>query len=122
MSLSPPSSELTSPDLFNRLLNHRRQIYLQTVAGRSQAAGLTLRPRNGIYLGEGQPFYQAGIPTISFIPVPDYLCRLQGEDEEIQVNIELMHEQSKMILKLVMLLEQSVAAIGKLQKPSFGLW
>lgn len=113
----------TEPELVYTANEALSQIYLQTVAGRSQAAGLTLRPRNGIYLGEGQPLYQAGIPTISFIPVPDYLCRLQGQDEEIQVNIELMHEQIKMILKLIMLLDQqSVAAIGKLQKPSFGLW
>ena len=55
-------------------------------------------PRNNIYLGEGEPLYKEKIPTISFIPGPDYLCSIQNEPQKYFSDISLMYEQLKVLL------------------------
>lgn len=111
------------PELVYTANESLSRLYLKAAAGRPDAVGFTLRPRNGIYLGEGQPLYQAGIPTVSFIPIPDYLCRLQDDSEPgVKIDSKLMHEQIRMLLELVLLLDrQSTADIGPLQRTSYGL-
>ena len=52
------------------------QIYRASVQGRSKLRSLTVAPRlSGVFLGEGAPLYQCGIPSISLVPGPDYLCQ-----------------------------------------------
>ena len=52
------------------------QIYRASVQGRSKLRSLTVAPRlSSVFLGEGAPLYQCGIPSISLVPGPDYLCQ-----------------------------------------------
>lgn len=50
------------------------RVYGDAVAGRKKIRALTVAPRNGVFLGEGQPLFAAGIPGIAMCPIPDYLC------------------------------------------------
>ncbi|WP_025691174.1 hypothetical protein [Paenibacillus zanthoxyli] len=63
------------------------RIYLNAVQGRTKVQTITLNPKGKFYLGEGQPLYEANIPTISLVPGPDYLCAVgdNGHMEKIDV-------------------------------------
>jgi len=50
----------------------RRLYRARWPAGRARAHHLA--PANDTYFGEGEPLFRAGIPTISLVPLPDYLC------------------------------------------------
>ncbi|MES2821398.1 MAG: hypothetical protein V4812_20685 [Pseudomonadota bacterium] len=70
------------------------QIYREAVAGRSKLRSLTLSPRTGkVFFGEGQPLFLAGIPSISLIPVPDYLCQLLPDGGIERLDPEFAHQQ-----------------------------
>lgn len=46
-----------------------------------------LKPRKLFYFGEGQPLYQDGWPTISFISMPLALCQLPSQATEPDINL-----------------------------------
>jgi hypothetical protein len=54
------------------------RIYAEACAGRTVGRSITLKPMSEIYFGEGQPLFQEGIPTLSLIALPDYLCAAGG--------------------------------------------
>lgn len=49
------------------------KVYRDAVTDRTKIRSVTLKPGK-FYFGEGEPLYQAGIPTISLVPAPWYLC------------------------------------------------
>lgn len=104
----------------NKIMN---QIYLNAMSGRLKARSVTLRPRNGIYFGEGQPLYQVGIPTISLVPGPDYLCKESANGEIDKLDVGLMEEQVQTFLKLLIEIDKtSTEVLGVPQRQSFGIF
>lgn len=70
------------------------QIYLEAVADRTKLRSLTLSPRIGkVFFGEGQPLFMAGIPSISLIPVPDYLCQVLPDGGLERLDPDFAHQQ-----------------------------
>jgi hypothetical protein len=98
------------------------QIYLNSLSQRVKARSVTLRPHNGIYFGEGQPLYQVGIPTISLVPGPDYLCKESKAGEIDKLDVELMEEQIQTFLNVLIEIDKtSTELLGVPQRQSFGL-
>lgn len=59
----------------------------------------TLKPRKSSYFGEGQPLFQDGWPTISFIGMPLALC--QYPSAKTEPNIEQMYTQTNLIFRIL---------------------
>lgn len=98
------------------------QIYLKALEGRTKIRTVTLRPRNNIYFGEGEPLFQVGIPTISLVTAPDYLCKCSKEGEIEKLDMELMDEQIITFLKVIIEIDKITAeALGKAEKQSYGI-
>ncbi|WP_459478918.1 zinc-binding metallopeptidase family protein [Clostridium saccharoperbutylacetonicum] len=103
----------------NKLMD---QIYLKALEGREKIRTITLKPRNNIYFGEGQPLFQVGIPTISLVTAPDYLCKCSKTGEIEKLNIELMYEQITTFLKVILEIDTiSATNLGKVEKQSYGI-
>ena len=97
-------------------------IYLKALEGRLNCKTLTLKPKNLIYFGEGQPMYMAGIPTISLVPGPDYLCTNSIDGYISKINYDLMLEQIETFGKVVENLDKlAVKDIGKCELFTYGL-
>lgn len=83
---------------------------------------MTLKPKNLVYFGEGQPMYIAGIPTISLVPGPDYLCTNAPDGYVDKINYDLMEEQIATFKKCIELLDNmSEKEIGRSEIFTFGL-
>ncbi|WP_160686617.1 hypothetical protein [Clostridium sp. C2-6-12] len=99
------------------------QIYLKALEGRKKIRTVTLRPRNNIYFGEGQPLFQVGIPTISLVTAPDYLCKCSKTGEIEKLDIDLMYEQIITFLKAILEIDKTpVEVLGKVEKQSYGVF
>lgn len=70
------------------------QVYRAAVAGRTRLRSLVVAPRLAhIFLGEGAPLYQCGIPSISLVPGPDYLCQILPDGGLERLDAELARQQ-----------------------------
>lgn len=97
-------------------------IYMKALEGRNRTRTITLRPRNNIYFGEGQPLFQVNIPTISLVTAPDYLCKASPDGEIERLDIDLMYEQIQTFLKVIIAIDNTQTEIlGKPQKQSYGI-
>ncbi len=97
-------------------------LYLECLEGRKHCKTLTLKPKNLVHFGEGQPMFKAGIPTIALVPGPDYLCTNSPNGDIDKVNYELMMEQIETFKKIIERLDKMpVDDIGKCEPFSFGL-
>jgi hypothetical protein len=89
-------------------------IYIKALEGRTKVKTLTLKPKNFVYFGEGQPMYMAGIPTISLVSGPDYLCTNAPDGYIDKINFPLMEEQIITFQKVIDILDKaSRTEIGK---------
>jgi len=60
-----------------------------------------VNPVNGGWLGEGGGLSRAGIPTIGYIPQPNYLCAGPDNCEIDKLSGELMHAQIEVFVKVL---------------------
>ncbi|HEY7289568.1 MAG TPA: M28 family metallopeptidase [Vicinamibacterales bacterium] len=60
-----------------------------------------VNPVNGGFLGEGNSLSRAGIPTIGYIPQPNYLLAAPADACISKMSPELMHSQITVFAKLV---------------------
>ncbi|MNI47181.1 hypothetical protein D3C73_1016810 [compost metagenome] len=98
------------------------RIYLDSLSGRSMVRSITLRPKSSIYFGEGQPLYNAGIPTISLIPAPDYLCAVGQDGQLDKLDPDFMYEQIVSFIKMTSVLDHTPAeSIGTPEPPAKGI-
>ena len=86
------------------------RIYLERRRTGALKRTMTLRPINDIYFGEGEPLYRFGIPTISLIPFPDYLCAAAPTGYIEKLDRNLMYEQIKTFAEVLDDLDQAPAA------------
>lgn len=77
------------------------KMYIDTVKERKNIRTMTLRGHNALHFGEGQNFFTMGIPEISLVPAPYYLCVVSDTHEMEKFDIDLMTEQTETFAKLI---------------------
>lgn len=89
-------------------------LYIETVKERKTVRTMTLRGHNALHFGEGQNFFTMGIPEISLVPAPYYLCVVSDSHEMEKFSIDLMTEQTETFAKLIEKIEETPSsAFGK---------
>lgn len=71
------------------------KLYIDTVKDRKTVRTMTLRGHNALHFGEGQNFFTMGVPEISLVPAPYYLCVVSDSHEMEKFDAELMAEQTE---------------------------
>lgn len=90
------------------------KLYIDTVKDRKTVRTMTLRGHNALHFGEGQNFFTMGIPEISLVPAPYYLCVVSDSHEMEKFDIDLMTEQTETFAKLIEKIEKiSTKELGK---------
>jgi hypothetical protein len=98
------------------------RIYVDALDERTITRTMTLRPVNDVYFGEGEPLFQAGIPTISIIPIPDYLCAAPPSGYMEKLDPQLFCEQIETLAKVLTTLDRTpTCGIGKPQRQPWGI-
>lgn len=82
------------------------KLYIDTVKDRKTVRTMTLRGHNALHFGEGQNFFTMGIPEISLVPAPYYLCVVSDSHEMEKFDIDLMKEQTETFAKLIEKIER----------------
>ncbi|MFF2018482.1 hypothetical protein [Paenibacillus sp. NPDC058177] len=80
-------------------------IWQKAVEQRGDARTVILRGHNKFEFGESQPLFEAGIPLLGFIPMPDYLLTDSENREMDKFDVKLMHSQIVSLLKAVKLVD-----------------
>ena len=75
-------------------------LLVESLDGSQDRAGV-VNPVNGGFLGEGSGLSRAGVPTIGYIPQPNYLLAGPADGCIEKLNPDLMHSQIQMFAKLV---------------------
>lgn len=95
-------------------------IWRKAIEGRQTQRTVILRGHNRFEFGESQPLFEAGIPVIGFIPMPDYLLVNSESREMDKFDVSLMHEQVAALLKASILIDQMTAEqLGASDRYSF---
>lgn len=82
-------------------------VYVKAARGRTRIRALMLAPLAAqTMLGEGQPLYAAGIPTISNCPIPDYLCQILPGGGLDRLDADYAHQQVETFARVVALLDR----------------
>lgn len=98
-------------------------VFAKSITGRKKIRTVTLRPKNNFYFGEGQPFYKSGVPTISLIPAPEYLCSVKDNGHADKIDHELLLEQINTFKNAYSIIDKTVTyEIGKTQKQYFNIF
>ncbi len=82
------------------------RLYIETVKDRKTIRTMTLRGHNALHFGEGQNFFTVGIPEISLVPAPYYLCAVSDSHETEKFSIDLMTEQTETFARLIEKIEE----------------
>lgn len=98
------------------------KIYLESIKDRTKIRTVTLHGHNFLHFGEGQSLFNMGIPEISLVTSPDYLCVESANHEMDKFDPELMYEQTVSFIKMVEIINRySAAELGKADIYSFGI-
>ncbi|OMD40319.1 hypothetical protein [Paenibacillus odorifer] len=95
-------------------------IWLKAIEKTDSTRTVLLRGHNKFEFGESQPLFEAGIPVIAFIPMPDYLLVDSDNREMDKFDAKLMHTQIVSLLKAVKLVDGTeTTKLGKSDGYSF---
>jgi hypothetical protein len=95
-------------------------IWERAIEGRSLLRTVTLRGHNKFEFGESQPLFEAGIPVLGLIQMPDYLMVNSKSREIEKFNVTLMREQVESLLKATIIVDQTpTKQLGKSDGYSF---
>jgi hypothetical protein len=95
-------------------------IWQKAIEGRSLLRTITLRGHNKFQFGESQPLFEAGIPVIGLIQMPDYLMTNSKNREMEKFNVRLMREQVESLLKATIAVDETPRSqLGKSDRYSF---
>lgn len=83
------------------------KIWEKAVKDRSLTRTVTLRGHNKFEFGESQPLFEAGIPVIGLIQMPEYLMVNNKDREMDKFNVSLMREQVKSLLKAIIMVDKT---------------
>ena len=81
---------------------------VDALQGSRDRAGV-VNPANGGWLGEGSSLSRAGIPTIGYIPQPNYLLAGPADGCIEKLSPELLHSQIQVFAKLLHTIEAMTA-------------
>jgi hypothetical protein len=81
---------------------------VDALQGSRDRAGV-VNPANGGWLGEGSSLSRAGIPTIGYIPQPNYLLAGPADGCIEKLDPELLHSQIQVFAKLLHIIETMTA-------------
>ncbi|MGH9142812.1 MAG: hypothetical protein ACRD2I_16900, partial [Vicinamibacterales bacterium] len=81
---------------------------VEALQGSRDRAGV-VNPVNGGWLGEGSSLSRAGIPTIGYIPQPNYLLAGPADGCIEKLSPELMHSQIQVFARLLHAIEEMSA-------------
>ncbi|WOO37821.1 PA domain-containing protein [Anaerocolumna sp. AGMB13020] len=84
-------------------------VWIKSVEERKTQRTVLLRGHNRFEFGESQPLFEAGIPVIGFIPMPDYLMVNSDNREMDKFDTALMREQIISLLKAAVIIDQMTA-------------
>ena len=73
-----------------------------------------VNPANGGWLGEGSSLSRAGIPTIGYIPQPNYLLGGPADGCIEKLSPELLHSQIQVFAKLLHAIETKTAGAERI--------
>ncbi|MNO54803.1 hypothetical protein D3C76_452830 [compost metagenome] len=89
-------------------------LWLKAIEKTDGTRTVLLRGHNQLEFGESQPLFEAGIPVIGFIPMPDYLLVDSANREMDKFDVKLMHTQVVSLLKAVKLVDATeTTKLGK---------
>lgn len=95
-------------------------IWKKAIEGRNVTRTVTLRGHNKFEFGESQPLFEAGIPVIGLIPMPDYLTVNSDDREMKKFNVSLMREQVASLLKATLIVNNTpTSQLGRSDGYSF---
>lgn len=63
----------------------------------------------GAFLGEGGGFHAIGVPTIGYIPQPQYLCAVAPDGEISKLDSKYFHDQVLLTVKCLLAMQQATA-------------
>jgi hypothetical protein len=63
----------------------------------------------GVFLGEGGGFHAAGVPTIGYLPVPQYLCAIAADGEISKLDSRHFYNQVAVTVKCLLAMQQATA-------------
>ncbi len=89
---------------------HTAGALLQALDGSASRKTAVVNPVHGGWLGEGASLARAGIPTIGYIPQPNYLLAGPADGCIEKLSAELMHSQIQDFAKTIHLLDEIPAA------------
>jgi hypothetical protein len=67
----------------------------------------------GVFLGEGGGFHAAGVPTIGFLPSPQYLCAMAADGEISKLDPAIFHDQLRLSARCLVAMQSASAAALK---------
>lgn len=76
------------------------RVYCDAAADRTKIRSVTLKPGK-FYFGEGEPLYEVGIPTISLVPAPRYLCSEAPNGHITNIDRDLMFQQIETFANII---------------------
>lgn len=96
------------------------EIWKQANENRSLTRTVMIRGHNKFEFGESQPLFEAGIPVIGLIQMPDYLMVSSKGMEMDKFNISLMREQVESLIEAILIVDKtSRDQLGKSDGYSF---
>lgn len=82
------------------------EIYYEALEGRDNVRTVSYRGCNVLHFGEGQPLFNVGIPTISLVPGPSYLCVVDEKNHCMdKFDIDLMAAQVETFTKAALIID-----------------
>jgi hypothetical protein len=63
----------------------------------------------GRFLGEGGGFHAIGVPTIGYLPVPQYLCAMADDGEISKLDSKHFHDQVVVSVKCLLAMQQATS-------------
>jgi hypothetical protein len=81
-------------------------IFDASVAGAYDRAAML---SGGVFLGEGGAFHAAGVPTIGYLPVPQYLCATAADGEISKLDSKHFYNQVTVTVKCLLAMQQATA-------------
>lgn len=99
---------------------YMEKIWEKAIEGRNLIRTVMLRGHNKFEFGESQPLFEAGIPVIGLIQMPDYLMANSKDRENDKFNVSLMREQVKSLLMAIIIVDKTLGKqLGKSDGYSF---
>jgi hypothetical protein len=78
----------------------------QSLAGAHDRAAMI---SGGTYLGEGLGFHAIGVPTIGYLPAPQYLCAMADDGEISKLDPKHFYDQVVVTIKCLIAMQQATA-------------